>query len=74
MWRIRVESEGEPLALEDRRRIFQPHVRARGERRARGSGLGLAICREIVERHGGQIGATPAADGSGNCFAFTLRA
>jgi signal transduction histidine kinase len=72
VWRVRVESGGEAIPPEDREHIFRPRVRGRGERRARGCGLGLTICREIVERHGGQIGVMPAADGSGNCFAFTL--
>jgi signal transduction histidine kinase len=73
-WRVRIESEGESIALEDGERIFGPRVRGRGERRARGCGLGLTICREIVERHGGQIGVAPGSGGSGNCFSFTLPA
>ncbi len=71
-WRVHVESEGEPIPPEDRERIFRPRTRGRGERRARGCGLGLTICREIVERHGGEIGVTPAEGGTGNCFTFTL--
>lgn len=71
-WRVHVESDGEPIPPEDRERIFRPRTRGRGERRARGCGLGLTICREIVERHGGQIGVTPAEGGRGNRFAFTL--
>jgi signal transduction histidine kinase len=71
-WRVHVTSEGEPIPPEDRERIFRPRTRGRGERRARGCGLGLTICREIVERHGGEIGVTPAEGGTGNCFAFTL--
>jgi signal transduction histidine kinase len=70
-WRFGVESEGEPLAPAERERIFEPYRRGSGERRARGSGLGLHICRRIVERHGGEIGVTPAATG-GNRFHFTL--
>jgi signal transduction histidine kinase len=73
-WRVRIESEGEPIPPKDRERIFCPRVRGRGERRARGCGLGLTICREIVERHGGQIGVAPAEGATGNCFAFTLPA
>jgi signal transduction histidine kinase len=62
-WRLAVESEGETVPAEDRERIFQPY--------ARGSGLGLSICREIVVRHGGEIGVAPG-DGGGNRFFFTL--
>jgi signal transduction histidine kinase len=70
-WRLAVESDGPTIPPDDRRRIFEPYQRGRGERRARGAGLGLAICRRIVERHGGQIGVVPGA-GGGNRFYFTL--
>lgn len=38
----------------------------------RSSGLGLSICRDLVERHGGEIWAEAPADG-GALFAFTLK-
>jgi signal transduction histidine kinase len=72
-WRVAVESEGPTIPEEDRRRIFEPFHRGRGERRTRGAGLGLAICRRIVDRHGGEIGVAPV-NGSGNRFFFTLPA
>jgi two-component system, chemotaxis family, sensor kinase Cph1 len=71
--RLFVQSEGPPIAAEDRERIFAPFHRGHGERRARGTGLGLAICRAIVERHGGEIGVAPGEPG-GNRFYFTLPA
>jgi two-component system, chemotaxis family, sensor kinase Cph1 len=73
-WTIYVDSEGPPIPMDDRERIFEPYHRGRGERRARGAGLGLAICRRIVERHGGVIGiAEPVSgDTDGNRFFFTL--
>jgi signal transduction histidine kinase len=71
-WRLGVESEGELIPAADRERIFQPYRRGSGERRARGSGLGLSICREIIERHGGEIGVVPVE--GGNRFQFTLPA
>jgi signal transduction histidine kinase len=71
-WQLGVESEGEPIPAADRERIFQPYRRGSGERRARGSGLGLSICREIVERHGGELGVVPVE--GGNRFEFTLPA
>jgi signal transduction histidine kinase len=70
-WRIGIESDGEVIPAGDRERIFEPYRRGRGERRVRGSGLGLAICREIVGRHGGEVGVRPGAAG-GNRFHFTL--
>lgn len=73
-WRVGVESDGQSIPPEDRELIFEPHRRGRGERRVRGSGLGLAICRQIVERHGGEIGVAPMAGGGGNRFSFTLPA
>jgi signal transduction histidine kinase len=72
-WRFSVQSQGAPIPVEDRVRIFEPYHRGRGERRARGAGLGLAICHQIVERHGGEIGVTVAPNGD-NRFYFTLPA
>jgi signal transduction histidine kinase len=67
MWRISVVSEGDPIPLSDRRRIFD-----RFESLNRGTGLGLAICRTIVERHGGTIGVPSGQRGT--CVYFTVPA
>ena len=72
-WRFSVQSQGPTIPAADRERIFEPYHRGRGERRARGASLGLTICRQIVERHGGQIGVR-AANGGDNRFYFTLPA
>jgi signal transduction histidine kinase len=48
---IRVEDDGP--GVEDVERIFEPHYTTK----AKGTGLGLAIARQIVEEHGGTIGA-----------------
>jgi signal transduction histidine kinase len=72
-WRFLVESQGRPIAAEDRQRIFEPYRRGRDERRTRGTGLGLAICRDIVVWHGGRIGVE-SIDGGVNRFWFTLPA
>jgi signal transduction histidine kinase len=73
-WTIYVDSEGPPIPLDDRERIFEPYHRGRGERRARGAGLGLAICRRIAERHGGTIGIADSTSKDGNRFYVKLPA
>ena len=72
-WRFSVQSQGPMIPAQDRDRVFEPYNRGRGERRARGAGLGLTICRQIVQRHGGQIGVTATGQGE-NRFCFTLPA
>jgi signal transduction histidine kinase len=71
--RCSVQSAGRPIPAADRERIFGRFHRGGGHHRVPGTGLGLAICRQIVERHGGQIGIEDAGDGL-NTFYFTLPA
>ncbi|MGE5125631.1 MAG: ATP-binding protein [Betaproteobacteria bacterium] len=61
---IRVEDDGP--GVEDVERIFEPHYTTK----VKGTGLGLAIARQIVEEHGGRIGAesTPGAGMSVRIF------
>lgn len=72
-WTFSVQSPGPVIPERDRQRIFEPWQRGWGERRSRGVGLGLAIVRQVVERHGGQVGVT-SPTGVGNHFFFTLPA
>ncbi|WAS86579.1 MULTISPECIES: sensor histidine kinase [unclassified Corallococcus] len=81
--RVREEPDGVRMEVEDRGigipgeslpQLFTPFFRARNaaEHYAGGLGLGLAICREIVERHGGRIGARSDGPGKGTCFTVWL--
>lgn len=60
-----VDNDGPPVAIEDRRRIFERFVRLDDSRTraAGGTGLGLAIVSEIVRAHGGTVVAEEAPDG-----------
>jgi signal transduction histidine kinase len=72
-WTFSVESPGTAIPEHDRKRIFEPWERGWGERRSPGVGLGLAIVRQVVERHGGEVGVTSPGP-TANRFFFTLPA
>ena len=72
--RLTIRDTGEGIALD-----FLPHVfdrfrqqDASPSRRHGGLGLGLALVRQIVELHGGRVGAESAGPGRGATFWITL--
>lgn len=71
--RVEVIDSGPGIPAPKRRRLFERfyQVDQQDPRAPEGSGLGLAIARELVELHGGQIGAEAAPEG-GSLFWFTL--
>jgi signal transduction histidine kinase len=73
--RVLVRDEGPGLPPAERERIWERFHRAAGVEVCSGSGVGLGIglyiSREIIERHGGQVGVT-SAPGAGATFWFTL--
>jgi signal transduction histidine kinase len=70
---IVVADQGHGFAPKEASRIFQRFYRSGDEmtRSVPGTGLGLFLARDIVERHGGHLGA--ASKGNGMGAAFTLR-
>jgi signal transduction histidine kinase len=69
-WYVAVIDHGVGIAPEYLPLIFERfYTRSNGL--AGGSGLGLAICKEIIDRHGGVIGAQSTL-GAGSTFFFTL--
>jgi heavy metal sensor kinase len=70
---LSVRDTGPGIAPANLPLVFDRFFRADAARgRARGgSGLGLAICRELVEAHGGRIGAS-SRQGAGSVFTVTL--
>ena len=65
---ICVEDNGTGMSAEELGRAFEPYFTTKGEA---GTGLGLPICREIVERHGGELFAQSQA-GIGSRFTMRL--
>jgi signal transduction histidine kinase/DNA-binding response OmpR family regulator len=65
---VSVYNSGEPIAPEDRERVFEPF--SASSRRVGGTALGLSISRTIVEAHGGRIWVESGP--LGTKFVFTL--
>ncbi len=53
-------------------RIFEQFFRVPDQEKDSGAGLGLAIVKEIIEAHGGTVGAE-SQEGKGSTFIFTLK-
>ncbi len=68
---LSVASDGEPIAPEVERYLFEPFFSTR----SRGTGLGLYICRELCERYGASIDyrARAAGDPHPNEFYVVMR-
>jgi two-component system, OmpR family, sensor kinase len=68
---ISVSDRGLGIEPEHRDKIFDLFYQAHGQSKLGGMGLGLYISREIVELHGGSMGAEFPAEG-GTCFVVRL--
>lgn len=68
---FRVADEGPGGPAEFQSTIFERLGQAQGESKQLGTGLGLAICKELVEQHGGTIGAD-SKEGQGATFWFKI--
>src|SRR6185312_14603531 len=65
---VSVHNSGDPIAPEDRERVFEPF--SASSRRVGGTALGLSISRTIIEAHGGRIWVESSS--TGTKFVFTL--
>ncbi len=69
---VRVLDRGPGVAEQDLKTIFEPFFRSSGtEKDVEGHGLGLAIARQVVQQHGGTIGAVNR-DGGGLCVEIAV--
>ena len=68
---ISVASDGEPIAPDVERHLFEPFFSTR----SRGTGLGLYICRELCERYGAVIEyrTRPESDANRNVFSVMIK-
>jgi PAS domain S-box-containing protein len=71
--RVSVTDTGRGIEPSQHQRIFSrlAQVDENSEESRKGLGLGLFICKEIIRRHGGEIGVESQL-GSGSTFYFTL--
>lgn len=71
---VSVEDEGLGVPLEAQPYLFEKFYRVEHADRGQiqGTGLGLAIAKDIVEGHGGMIGADSKGPGHGSRFWFTV--
>ncbi|HWR01514.1 MAG TPA: ATP-binding protein [Chlorobaculum sp.] len=69
--RFSVEDNGEGIAPEHLKRLFDQFYRVPGQDEKSGIGLGLSIVKEIVSVHGGTVGVE-STKGKGTVFHFTL--
>lgn len=67
---LKVTDMGRGISAEDLPRVFDRGYRAAQD--VRGQGLGLAVVREVVEAHGGRVGASSPGEGAGSTFWMVL--
>jgi two-component system sensor histidine kinase BaeS len=74
--KIMVANTGEPIADDDLSLIFERFYRVEKSRSAErsGAGIGLAIVKDLVESHGGQVGAESSNGENRIWFALPLTA
>lgn len=66
-----VGDDGEGIAVEHQRKLFEPFARLKPSSTSEGSGLGLAIVREVAHRHGGEAWVR-SEPGKGAVFFFSV--
>jgi signal transduction histidine kinase len=71
---IKVSDKGVGIPSEDLDKIFRidVHYTTQGTFNEKGTGLGLILCKEIIEKHGGEISISSEL-GKGTDISFTLK-
>ncbi|MCK5636036.1 MAG: PAS domain S-box protein, partial [Thermoplasmatales archaeon] len=72
--KVSVKDTGTGLTSEQKTHVFDKFYKTGKPRSGmESSGLGLSICKQIIEKHGGQIWAESPGKGKGSIFYFTLK-
>jgi len=74
-WHLSVEDEGMGMSEKNIQRLFhnRKHPQKEGTQNEKGSGIGLRLCKELAERHGGQI-SVESELGKGSIFTLAIPA
>jgi PAS domain S-box-containing protein len=72
-WYLSVKDEGVGISDKNVQRLFhdRKHPQKEGTQNEQGSGIGLRLCKELAERHGGQI-SVESELGKGSTFTLTI--
>ncbi len=72
-WHVSVKDEGVGISEKNVDRLFdnRKHPQEEGTQNEKGSGIGLRLCKELAERHGGQI-SVESELGEGSTFTLTI--
>ncbi|AGB38839.1 PAS domain-containing protein [Natronococcus occultus] len=71
MWRVSVHDEGIGIDPDEADSVFGVFQRLHSRDESEGTGIGLALCRQIIERHDGEIWVD-SEPGEGSTFSVTL--
>ncbi len=70
---VSIENDGEPIAPQDRERLFERFYKAdKAHTAGKGTGLGLSICKQIMELHRQTLEVLPLDEGAGFRFSLAL--
>ncbi|MCG8456986.1 MAG: response regulator, partial [Holophagales bacterium] len=70
---VLVRDRGPGIPEHAREKVFERFHRLEATESRPGAGLGLALARQLTELHGGSLTVASPEEGSGACFALTLR-
>lgn len=68
---LKVQNEGEPIPLKDRKSIFDKFKRSSSAEKNVGWGLGLVVVKELVDAHGGKV-SIKSSQNTGTSFIVKL--